>query len=169
MVGVCSCPVCNKYADMRMECVNVRIFIIIKQYMKRWLKEAIQWFRAQENLSSRSYEMQGGGFRRSGGALVTEEVRCKRRLSHICLPRPDGFLHYLHMIVIEGRPKDHKVSAQASYFLANMYCIILQISIKHSWSNGRIIAFQAIGPGSTPGGCTTSFSNDCNSCELSFL
>jgi hypothetical protein len=31
--------------------------------------------------------------------------------------------------------------------------------IKHSWSNGRIIAFQAIGPGSTPGGCTTSFSS----------
>lgn len=30
--------------------------------------------------------------------------------------------------------------------------------IKHSWSNGRIIAFQAIGPGSTPGGCKTSFS-----------
>jgi hypothetical protein len=31
--------------------------------------------------------------------------------------------------------------------------------IKHSWSNGRIIAFQAIGPGSTPGGCTPSFSS----------
>jgi hypothetical protein len=28
------------------------------------------------------------------------------------------------------------------------------LSNKHSWSNGRIIAFQAIGPGSTPGGCT---------------
>jgi hypothetical protein len=27
------------------------------------------------------------------------------------------------------------------------------VSSKHSWSNGRIIAFQAIGPGSTPGGC----------------
>ena len=40
--------------------------------------------------------------------------------------------------------------------------------IKHSWSNGRIIAFQAIGPGSTPGGCTTSFSTIARSSFLSF-
>jgi hypothetical protein len=39
----------------------------------------------------------------------------------------------------------------------NIYIIIFFSFIKHSWSNGRIIAFQAIGPGSTPGGCTTSF------------
>jgi hypothetical protein len=40
--------------------------------------------------------------------------------------------------------------------------------IKHSWSNGRIIAFQAIGPGSTPGGCTTSFSSIATRCGFLF-
>jgi hypothetical protein len=43
------------------------------------------------------------------------------------------------------------------YFILVIYHLYLLLSIKHSWSNGRIIAFQAIGPGSTPGGCTTSF------------
>ena len=47
---------------------------------------------------------------------------------------------------------------QKEYFVRFIFFTLTLSFIKHSWSNGRIIAFQAIGPGSTPGGCTTSFS-----------
>jgi hypothetical protein len=40
-----------------------------------------------------------------------------------------------------------------SFQYINKSSNLLLTSSKHSWSNGRIIAFQAIGSGSTPGGC----------------
>jgi hypothetical protein len=69
----------------------------------------------------------------------------------------------------------------------NIRDIFWRFVIKHSWSNGRIIAFQAIGPGSSklyhstcvriiplttfpaPGGCTTSFFRLQLCYELSFF
>jgi hypothetical protein len=52
-----------------------------------------------------------------------------------------------------------KFEGVAEVMVLYIYIKISKLAIKHSWSNGRIIAFQAIGPGSTPGGCTTSFSS----------
>jgi hypothetical protein len=70
-------------------CVILRDFI--DEYLdERSTNEAVEWFRGHGFcLASRFCEMQGGWFRRSGDELGTEQVRCKRILSHIFLPRCD--------------------------------------------------------------------------------
>ncbi|OAL06814.1 hypothetical protein IQ06DRAFT_4121 [Phaeosphaeriaceae sp. SRC1lsM3a] len=63
-------------------------------------------------------------------------------------------LKSLNMISSPVAPQDTpNIKGPSTQIAKYIYVILSNLLIKHSWSNGRIIAFQAIGPGSTPGGC----------------